>query len=418
MSNELAIPNDPFTVYHDDDWQPIANIFNTYKKQFELELEHAEDCLGLATEWRKFQSTPPEDPQTIDLFFNLLSSSLKQYNLLPDLRTNIPANIDEIISSLNNISYNYKHHFIKNQTDAIDATRRFARACAILQDLHAHGVSTHTPESYLKKLKDNIELISSDFQAYEDEPNFQEGTAIELAEAFCRGTDQIENWLLQHVYMCTCYHNRLAPTIDTNSISKKFDDIKSSILGVSSKLDETNAAAKSAAAQAAKAQVAADKANTTAKLTREDVQVGNAANKNGIAVLVTGQHNIFDQVHDLNEVNSASAADAPILDPNKKIESNLSPEKAEAILYDYLEEHDALQYMVCAKTIRRWLKKGKVPGLNLLFPPSALTNEQTLKFWCAKYKWQCDHHKRVKGKKDNPYSDIKVNPKTGNLVVE
>ena len=351
MSNDLAIPHEPFTVYHDDDWQPIANIFNTYKKQFELELEHAEDCLGLATEWRKFQSTPPEDPQTIDLFFNLLSSSLKQYNLLPALRDNIPANIDEIISSLNNISYNYKHHFIKDQTDAIDATHRFARACAILQDLHAHGVSTQTPESYLKKLKDNIVLISDDFQTYEDEPSSQEGTAIELAEA-------------------------------------------------------------------AKAQAAADNANTTAKLTREDVQEGNDANKNGIAVLVTGQHNIFDQVHDLNEVNSASAADAPILDPNKKIKTNLSPEKAEPILYDYLEKHDALQYMVCAKTIRRWLEKGKVPGLNLPFPPSALTNEQTLKFWCAKYKWQCDHHKRVMAKKDNPYSDVKVHPKTGNLVVK
>lgn len=237
MSNDLAIPHEPFTVYHDDDWQPIANIFNTYKKQFELELEHAEDCLGLATEWRKFQSTPPEDPQTIDLFFNLLSSSLKQYNLLPALRDNIPANIDEIISSLNNISYNYKHHFIKDQTDAIDATHRFARACAILQDLHAHGVSTQTPESYLKKLKDNIVLISDDFQTYEDEPSSQEGTAIELAEAFCRGTYQIENWLLQHLYNSIYLHNRLVPTINAPSIDKKIDDVKSSIINLDKKID-------------------------------------------------------------------------------------------------------------------------------------------------------------------------------------
>ncbi len=418
MSNELAIPNEQFTVYHDDDWQPIADIFNTYKQKFESDLEHVEECLGLATQWLKFQTNPPEKPETTDLFFDLLSQSLKQYDFLPELRDNIPANINDIISTLRPIKYNYEHHYIPGQTDAIDATRRFIRACAILQDLHAHGVSTQTPEDYLKKLKDKIELVSSDFQTYEDEPEFLDGTAIDLAEVFCRGTDQIEDWLLQHVYNSFCTHNRLVPTVDVPSIKKSFNDVKSSLIVISSKLDETKSAANNAAEQAAQANAAANTTNTTANLTREEVQAGNTANKNGIAAIMTNQQNLHDDFRDLNEVYSASAAEAPILDPNKKTKTNISPEEAAGIMYDYLEKHNGLQYAKCAKTIRRWLNAGKAPVINLDFPPSALASQQSFEFWCAKYKWKCDHYKRAKNKKTSRSSYVRVHPKTGSLVVD
>ena len=237
MSTELAIPNEPFTVYYDDDWKSIAEIFNTYKKQFIITHGGVEDCLGLATQWRKFQTEPPKDPKEIDLFLDHLSKSLKRYDLLPDLRDNIPANIDEIIDTLAIIRDNYRRG-IKGQEEAIDAIRRFVRACAILQDLHTHGVSTQVPEDLLKKLKDDIELVSVGFSAYKNEQGFKDGTAIELAEVFCRGTYQIEDWLLQHVYNSICLHNKITPTIDVPSTIKKIDDVNSGMTDLNKKMDD------------------------------------------------------------------------------------------------------------------------------------------------------------------------------------
>ena len=234
MSNELAIPQEPLSVYHDDDWQPIANIFATYKEKLQTIHDHAKDCLLTALDWRKNRDDPKAKPTFVKPLFNLLSNRLETYDLLPDLRTDIPAHIDEIISELDSIRIACLPH-IKGQEEAIDATRRFHRACTILQDLHSHGISTRTPENLLKKFKDDLDQIALDFN--DDTIGFQEGTAINLAEAFCRGTYQIEDWLLQHVYNATCYHNRLVPTINAPSIDKKIDDVKSSILGISSKID-------------------------------------------------------------------------------------------------------------------------------------------------------------------------------------
>ena len=413
MSTELAIPNEPFTVYYDDDWKSIADIFNTYKEKFQTAHDHAKHSLILAMNWRKSQTEPP--PKIINFFLDDLSKSLKRYDLFPDLRDDIPAHIDEIIDKLDRLRIAYLSD-IECQKEAIDATRRFIRACVILQDLHTHGVSTQTPENLLKKLKDDLEQIALDFD--DDTPGFKDGTAINLAEAFCHGTYQIEDWLLQHVYNSICLHNQIVPTFNVHSISQKVDDVKTSILGVSSKLDESISAANAANAAATEAKSSADKANTTAKFTREDVQAGNTANKNSFAALMIEQQNLINETHDLNEVCAASAAEAPILDPNKKIKTNLSPEEATGILYKYLEENDGLQYMKCAKTIRRWLKVGKVPIINLPLPPSALANEQTFTFWCSKYKWKCDHCKNLKIKRASPSSYVKVHPKNGRLVVD
>ena len=234
--NELAIPQEPYQVYHKNEWKPITELFHYYAEHFDDVSKRARECYHLAMGYRELSASQKEsDQKAAEGILLTLHAHLKKVSFFPVYKNNNPKKLKTIIDKLNNYYYFYAD-YSKGQKEAADATLRFVRACTILQDLYIHGIPTEVPENDLKKFKEEIDELSSRFN--NKTPNYNDGTAITLAETFCRGTQKLENWILQQFYNTVYIHGKLVKTGDASSpIYKVLEDIHKEAIGIKENFD-------------------------------------------------------------------------------------------------------------------------------------------------------------------------------------